>query len=166
VFPVLVQSADPAKPVALNLAVDYGVCKDICIPARAELAITLSGDGSHRAAVQAALDRVPQPAGLGAPGALSILAIAPVAGGKPAFAVQVRAPAGAVPALFAEGPDNWYLSTSRTMTQGSNGDGAFVVTVDERPKDAPDNVPVRLTLVAGGQAIETEIRLDAAALPR
>ena len=55
-FPVLVQPQDPAKPVDLCLMLEYGVCKDICIPARAELALApgprrRSGARAHRGGV-------------------------------------------------------------------------------------------------------------------
>ena len=36
-LPLLVEPEDPTKPVHLALSVEYGICKDICIPARAEL---------------------------------------------------------------------------------------------------------------------------------
>lgn len=38
VFPVVVTALDAAKPVKLRLQLEYGVCKEICIPAKAELA--------------------------------------------------------------------------------------------------------------------------------
>ena len=34
--------SDPAKPVRLALKLDYGVCKDICIPAQPSLALAPS----------------------------------------------------------------------------------------------------------------------------
>ena len=37
-----------AKPVKLVLSVEYGVCKDICIPARADLSLGLTDDGPGR----------------------------------------------------------------------------------------------------------------------
>ena len=49
VFPVSITAADPAKPVKLRLFMEYGVCKDICIPARAELSLVLGG-GARQAA--------------------------------------------------------------------------------------------------------------------
>ncbi len=42
VFPVMVTPADPAKPVALKLTIDYGVCKDICVPAQADLTLDIA----------------------------------------------------------------------------------------------------------------------------
>ena len=161
VLPVLVKPKDPTKPVKLVLALEYGVCKDICIPASANLTLDLSGANSERSAVEAALAKVPLPRPLGAQAELSILSIAPLSQDKPAFTVTVRAPSGTTPALFPEGPENWFLSASHPV----DGD-RFTVTVEEKPKDAAGPVPLRLTLVAGDQAIETEVSLDASTQPR
>ena len=155
-LPVLVKAKDPGKPVKLVLSVEYGVCKDICIPARADLSLGLTEDGPGRSAIEAALAKVPVPQALGAQGDLSVLAVEPVKQDKPAYTVTIRAPSGAKPALFAEGPENWYLSTS--LPDDAN---RFTVTVEEKPKDAAGSVPLRLTLVAGGKSVETELSLDA-----
>ncbi|MBM6592675.1 protein-disulfide reductase DsbD domain-containing protein [Microvirga pudoricolor] len=159
VLPLLVTPRDPAKPVSLDLTLDFGVCKDICIPAHAEVDLTLDGAG-EKAAIDRALAQVPKPQALGAPEPLSILDVTPEAGNPSVFRVKVRVPDGASPSLFAEGPENWYLSTSRP--DGPNG---FTVTVDEKPADARD-APVTLTLAAGGHAVETQLRLDGAPKPR
>jgi DsbC/DsbD-like thiol-disulfide interchange protein len=162
ILPVLVTPVDPAQPVELSLKLDFGVCKDICIPAQAELNLALSGEtGTHRAAIERALAVVPRQQALGADRELAILEAKPFAGEKPSLSVRVRAPAGAKPVLFAEGPDDWYLSTTPAPESES-----FTVTVDERPKDASGKVLLRLTLVAGDEAIETELRLDAGGQPR
>ena len=155
-LPVLVKAKDPGKPVKLVLSVEYGVCKDICIPARADLSLGLTDDGPGRSMIEAALAKVPVPQALGAQGDLSVLAVEPVKQDKPAYTVTIRAPSGAKPALFAEGPENWYLSTS--LPDDAN---RFTVTVEEKPKDASGPVPLRLTLVAGGKSVETELSLDA-----
>jgi DsbC/DsbD-like thiol-disulfide interchange protein len=155
IFPVLSGPKDPTRPVSLAVQIDYGVCKDICIPAHAELTLTLSGQGD-RPALQPWLDRVPRRQDLADPAALSVVAVEPVAGDKPSFAVQVRAPEGSSPTLFAEGPDNWYLSTSSVLK-----DGRFLVKVEEKPKDAAGEIPIRFTLVAGERAIETTAPVNA-----
>ena len=131
------------------------------IPARAELAELLPMVGAHRAAIAEALADVPRPQALDEKAALAIVGIERAAQDRPAFRVTVRAPDGAKPTLFAEGPENWYLSTSFPAEGNS-----FVVTVEDQPKDASGPVPVRLTLVAGDDAIETEVRLDAGQQPR
>ncbi|MBF9195512.1 protein-disulfide reductase DsbD domain-containing protein [Microvirga terrestris] len=161
VIPILVKPKDPAKPVRLALALEYGVCKDICIPANADLSLDLNGADSERNAIEAALVKVPLPQALAAPADLSILSVAPLAGDKPAFTVTIRAPVGTKPALFPEGPENWFFSASHPV----DGDH-FILTVEEKPKDASGPVSLRLTLVAGDKAIETEVSLDASDLPR
>ena len=153
VFPVRVRAADPAKPVGLRLTAEYGVCKEICIPARASLELTLRpGEGPHRADVEQALARVPRPQALGAEGPLAVASVERVPGDKPTYRVAVRSPG--VATLFAEAPENWFISTSTTRP-----DGSFTLSIEEKPKDATGPVPLRLTLVSGEQAIETEVTL-------
>jgi DsbC/DsbD-like thiol-disulfide interchange protein len=161
VLPVLVKAQDPMRPVKLVLALDYGVCKDICIPAHADLSLDLTDAAPERKAVEEALAKVPAPQALGDQTDVSVLSIAPLAQDKPAFSVTIRAPSGAKPALFAEGPENWFLSTSHP-----DDSNRFTVTVEEKPKDAAGPVPLRLTLVAGDKAIETEVSLDGNGAPR
>jgi DsbC/DsbD-like thiol-disulfide interchange protein len=155
VLPVLVKAAEPDKPVKLAVSIDYGICKDICIPAHEELTATLSGEGPDRAAIEEALAKVPRPQALGAQADLSVLAVEPLTQDKPGLSVTIRAPEGSKPALFAEAPENWYVSTS--LPDAGN---RFTVTVDEKPKDASGPVPLRLTLTAGDKAVETEVSLD------
>lgn len=161
VIPILVKPKDPTKPIRLVLALEYGVCNDICIPAHADLTLDLTAAATERRAIEAALAKVPLPQALGAQADLAVLAIAPLTGDKPAFAVTIRAPSGTKPALFPEGAENWFLSASHP----ADGD-RFTVTVEEKPKDASGPTPLRLTLVAGDKAIETEVSLDASSPPR
>jgi DsbC/DsbD-like thiol-disulfide interchange protein len=161
VIPILVKPKDPTKPIRLVLALEYGVCNDICIPAHADLTLDITAAATERRAIEAALAKVPLPQALGAQADLAVLAIAPLTGDKPAFAVTIRAPSGTKPALFPEGAENWFLSASHP----ADGD-RFTVTVEEKPKDASGPTPLRLTLVAGDKAIETEVSLDASSPPR
>jgi DsbC/DsbD-like thiol-disulfide interchange protein len=166
IFPLIVSPTDPKKPVRLQVSAEYGVCKDICIPARAEFALTLNKTGLYAPTIEQALTRVPREQPLGAPGPLSVLAIKPADAAKPSLVVDVRFPAGTTPTLFVEPPQNWFLSPAAQPTRSAAGEGRFKVVIDDRPKDASGPVPLRLTLVAGDQAVETEARLDASELPR
>ncbi len=159
-LPVRATPADRAKPVRLALALDYGVCKDICIPARAALSAELPpGAGAPSEPLREALARVPRAVEVGAEGPLAILAAEPDGGG---LKVRVRVPEGAQPRLFAEAPDGWYVAAA-----GRPGpDGAFGVEVLERPRDAAGAILVRLTLAAGDRAVEASVRLDAALTSR
>ena len=51
VFPVRLKPKDAGKPIDVRLAFDYGVCKDICIPAQAELALSIA-PGDQRGGVR------------------------------------------------------------------------------------------------------------------
>ncbi|NIX76690.1 protein-disulfide reductase DsbD domain-containing protein [Microvirga terricola] len=160
ILPVVVKASQPGKPLKLALTVDYGICKDICIPARAELAATLSG-AEQRAVIEQALAKVPNSQPLGAPGEVSLVSIEPKSGSQAAFSVLARAPAGSQPVLFAEGPENWYFSTSKT-----DDPSRFIVTIEEKPQNATGPTTLRLTLVAGERAVETEVSLDEILKPR
>ena len=69
VFPVTVRPTDPSRPVELALRLDYAVCKDICIPARVDLAQTLASEPAMSSASAALIrqfdTRVPQAQALG-----------------------------------------------------------------------------------------------------
>ena len=161
VLPVVVRAAEPGKPVELALSIEYGVCRDICIPAHAELGLALPGGASGRAAIEAALAKVPRAQPMGEQVELSVLSAKALMGDKPGLTVAVRAPSGAKPALFAEAPENWYVSTSQP-----DGENRFTVTVDEKPKDTSGPVALVLTLVAGDRAVETQVSLDGGGQPR
>jgi DsbC/DsbD-like thiol-disulfide interchange protein len=167
VLPLRVRLRDAGRPARLAGAVDYGVCNDICIPARAEVALDLSGMGAPPALVAQAIARVPTPEAIGGSGPLAILAVAPQPGAK--LLVSVRAPQGTTPALFPEAPDNWYLAVGGMAEAGDAGAarlGTFMVEVAQRPRDAAGPVDLRFTLAAGERAIESVLRLDAADLAR
>jgi DsbC/DsbD-like thiol-disulfide interchange protein len=162
IFPTRVRAADPGRPIDLHLNLEYGVCKEICIPARAELELRLGDeDRRHRGAIDTARASVPRPQPLGSGEPLAIRSVRPVPGPVPTFDVEVSAPAGATPFLFAEVPEGWFVATSEADAQHG-----FKVTLDEQPKDAKGMVPLLLTLVAGGKAVETEVSLDASTVPR
>ena len=62
-LPIEVTPQDPAKPIALKLALEFGVCRDICIPATAtlDIAIPPGPKGAPPPELVAALERVPRP---------------------------------------------------------------------------------------------------------
>lgn len=69
ILPIRARLAEPGKPLSLRLSLDYQVCKDICIPAAAELALSLPAgpaDASRYAAPVARYEAaVPRPSGEG-----------------------------------------------------------------------------------------------------
>jgi DsbC/DsbD-like thiol-disulfide interchange protein len=169
VLPARVTLREPTKPVRLALKLDYGVCKDICIPAHAELVLTPSAENAapERGLVEAALARVPVPKALGAEGSPSILSLA--SGGTNELVVTARTPQGTTPRLFVEGPANWFFADAAPGALAADREGErgeYVVKILERPRETPAAIELRLTLVAGDRAVETSARLDSAALAR
>lgn len=111
VLPLAVTPADPTAPVTLALSVRFGVCKDICLPASADLALRIEpgakADGGE--AIRAFRQRVPVPA---AEAGVSEAACAVRgAGADRRFEARLRMarPSAAVPVMVVEGPaDVWF----------------------------------------------------------
>ncbi|MBO0755912.1 MAG: hypothetical protein J2P54_08630, partial [Bradyrhizobiaceae bacterium] len=49
IFPLRITPEDPAKPVTLRIALDYAVCERLCVPAKGEAELPLSGGASSLA---------------------------------------------------------------------------------------------------------------------
>lgn len=164
IFPVQVVPKDPAKPVTLRVKADYAVCENLCVPAegKAELKLPLSRS-SEDVPLAAAEARVPKPRPLGAAGGIAIRAARrELADGRPRVVVDVAAPAEANVDLFAEGPEaNWALPLPEPAAGAPAGTRRFAFDVDGVPAGATiDGALLKLTLVAGDDAIEVSTHLD------
>lgn len=159
-FPVLVVPKDAAKPVDLHMSLDFGICERLCLPARAQAALRLDRDGTSPEAglVRDALARVPVLAQLGEAGPLVVTAVEGKAGDD-TLGVLVRAQGSAVPMLFAEAPDPWFVQAGEGLWTNA-GLLRYQVAVLAKPTD-PAPLPLRLTLVGGEGAIEVPVTLDA-----
>jgi len=168
ILPLHVVPQDAGKPVTLNLKLDYAVCEKLCVPAEAKLELMLTGaetanETANEAALDAAEARVPKAAAVGDAGSPSIRAVHREAGsGKPRVTVDVAAPAGAPPALFAEGPTaQWALPLPEPVAGAPAGLQRFAFELDGLPPGEPaSGATLRLTAVAGDKAIEVAYRLD------
>lgn len=97
VFPVIVTPADPAKAVVLKLTIDYGVCKDICVPAQADLTLDIApaGAGPLPANLAAALESLPSARGKERPGDPAVKAVSvELAATPPRLTLDVALPDG------------------------------------------------------------------------
>lgn len=162
-FPLAVEPNDPSKPVVLRLALDYAICEKVCIPAQAKAELTLNPSGSAEPSIAAAEKSVPraQPVGAGAP--LSVKAITRDDSRKPArVLVDIAAPSGIPVSVFAEGPsDDWALPVPDKVDGAPAGLQRFAFALDGLPPGATDKgATLKVTAVAGPEAIETSFRLD------
>lgn len=151
--PLRVTPKQAGAPVELNLKLDYGVCKDICIPATSTATLTLSGVGNHALIVQQAFEALPEKVALGDKAApLVILSVKP--SGPKELIVTAQKPAGEPLQLFAEGPDDAVLSTSEGQPGTAPETMDFKVILESAGKAGAS--PVKLTARAKSHAIETE----------
>jgi DsbC/DsbD-like thiol-disulfide interchange protein len=125
-FPVEVVPKDPSRPVALALSMEFGVCREICIPAEAKFSLALSPgamDGAPSAEILAALDKVPRPKAsrhIDDPQVTRSMAF--LEGGTPHLVVVARFPRGDGGAdLFIEAPDGLYVPMARRMPEAGSG---------------------------------------------
>lgn len=138
--------------VLLKLAFEYGLCKDICIPARADLELELV-DGALLDIVAAEqlksfTEKLPKPAKLGAKAPFSIMSAAKTRDG---LGVDVKFPETAkVKDLFASAPGTTVGVPSKTV------DGLWRIRLRAGP--APE--VVELLAVADGEAIKVPVALD------
>jgi DsbC/DsbD-like thiol-disulfide interchange protein len=167
ILPLVIVPHDPAKPVALQLKLDYAICEKLCVPAEARAQLALAGGASsHAAAVAAAEARVPKKTALGEPGEGRALAIRSVrradGGAHGRVVVEVAAPASAAVDLFAEGPTPaWALPPPTMIKEAAGSLRRFAFDLDGAPPGASyEGLLVTLTAVSGEEAIEVATRLD------
>lgn len=166
-FPLHVTPRNPDHPVDLQIALSYGVCKDVCIPAFATLSLALEPgrEGVHAQHIVEAQERVPRPVAFGdSHGGLSLHDH--VVSAEGVLHVRAKAPAGAL--LMAEGPDyRWFLDPDETGSiDPETGLMVFEVDLAETPREIREPARFTFTLVSGASGIESDITLDAATLRR
>lgn len=167
VIPVRMLPADPAQPVTLSLKMFFGVCEEICIPADADL--TLSIDPAEikqmPPAIARALGAVPvtvsfDKAKSGANG-LRLVSVDPSLGGKePHLLVTVASEAGLEPDVLAYSTGDWILGVpERVSSQSDTGYSRFRVPIEFSKPGALSGEDLWLVVRGGNRAIETNVRL-------
>ncbi len=152
VFPIELEPANAAKPIELNLDLQYAACEKICVPAQASLRFRFqpkASAGPQARRIAAFAEQVPKPASEPGAPSLRIARQAP----QPGWNVALS-PSSAVSDLFAEGPDGWYFDTKRDR------DG-FALLLSQRPAGSRETiVEVVLTYTSPNGAYEVKQRLD------
>ncbi|HJZ44776.1 MAG TPA: protein-disulfide reductase DsbD domain-containing protein [Hyphomicrobiaceae bacterium] len=131
-FPVEVTPEDAKKPVELKLLLEFGICREICIPAQSTLSLAIPTEalaGEPPSAILAALSRVPRPQAerrrddpeLGS-------MTASLDGPSPRLAFEVRfAGDGKGGDLFIEAPDGLYVPMPKRLPDAADGTARFEV---------------------------------------
>jgi DsbC/DsbD-like thiol-disulfide interchange protein len=158
VFPVAIAASDPAKPIELRLKAAYGVCKDICVPAEAELSLTIPvGRVAPQGEIQAALDSVPRRTPK--QGADPVLKSWTLDAIKRRLVLQVDDPGAGAGDALVEAPDGLYLPLPKLVeAKGPSaiydldlGDGVDLKTLAGKP--------LTVTLIGAKGQSETMITL-------
>lgn len=124
-LPIRIVPQDSARPVNLKLALEFGVCREICIPATAhfELSIPPVGSGAPPPEIASALDRVPRPQDSRRAGDPKLeKASIDRSGPVPRLLIEVSFPNGANNAdVFVEAPEGLYVPIPKLeMSAGKN----------------------------------------------
>ncbi len=154
IFPVDIRAEDPSKPVELKATLEFGVCREICIPADATLSLIIPpGTTPAAAEIAAALAAVPRDAGARRPDDPQLKSVeAHLQGDKPKLIVEALYPADANSAdLFVEGPQDIYLPVPVKVGE-SNGVARFEVDLSQNTEAPPllgKTLTVTMTSKAG-----------------
>jgi DsbC/DsbD-like thiol-disulfide interchange protein len=155
VFPLAVTPENPAQPMRLSVAAEFGVCRDVCIPTYAENSVELplqpDPDPLAEARLQSFVNRLPGPA---EPGHFDVESLA--AEGS-ALLVDVRMPESTYADLFVDPPAGWYVKQPDFVSR-ADGVSRYRIEVDDRPAGTA-GLEFRFLAVAGGEAIEENVVL-------
>jgi DsbC/DsbD-like thiol-disulfide interchange protein len=164
ILPLRVTPLEEAKPVTLQIRLDYAICEKLCVPAQTKAELALAGGPTAQdVALAAAEARVPRKVALGAGQSLAVRAARRAEGGdRPRVLVDVAVPAGASADLFAEGSTpEWGLPLPVAVDGAPKGLQRFMFELDGAPPGVKyEGALVSLTVVTDGDAIEVPIRLD------
>jgi DsbC/DsbD-like thiol-disulfide interchange protein len=162
VLPLRVAATDPSKPVDLALLFSYAACKTICVPEKADMALTLRPDvpeGQYSALIEAAAREVPKRVaaaelGLDRPQATRLS----LASGDSGLMIELSLGASEhILDIFVEGPENWLFGAPRTPTDGAAREVRLPLLGHPKWVDRSADIPFILTLLTDLRAIETSI---------
>ena len=139
------------RPSRARVRVRYQLCKEVCIPAEARLALTVPPDAAAHPAIAAARARVPRPAGDG-------FAVwrAERRGRTLSVRIRHRSRTFVKPVVLVEAPKRIRLGRTGPVTAAADGRfGVSVPVLGKRP--VPDSFAVRVTLIDGSEAWERSV---------
>ncbi len=150
---------EAGAPVELRLSLDVGVCQEVCIPEHVEATLTLPPGTHDRVAAATLAGARAQVPGAPVPGHLAVESARRNGGTdkRPEFDIAVTAPAETE--VFVEGPSDWYPGVPERVA-GPSGP-VYRVAFDRLGAKTPvEGASLRVTLAAGGKAIEQVVPID------
>lgn len=166
VLPVTATLKEAGRPLTAKAVVDFLICKEICVPQHAEATLSLPAGSAAAVAPHAHLiDRfVARVPGDGAAAGLRLVEAAADRSGAD-LVLQVVASADpplAAPDLFVEGPDGFTAGKPDMELRDGGRTVVLRAPVATAPKAGLAGLPVTLTVVDGGRAMEAATTVAAA----
>ncbi|HXF53641.1 MAG TPA: protein-disulfide reductase DsbD domain-containing protein [Hyphomicrobiaceae bacterium] len=165
IFPVELTPANPTQPMHLKLAFEYGICREICVPAEARFEVTIAPGAvtGLQAELARMIARVPRAAsafGAGAPALVAARAV--LTGSAPKLTFEVAVPGGTAGAdLFVEAPDGLYLPMAAKVGEAAPDRALFSIDLSRGAEiDRLKGVTLRLTIVGAGGMVETTWKVE------
>ena len=158
IFPLTVTPKTPSRPVRLVLKLDYAVCDQICIPAKAAASLTLvpgPADPAMATALAGFEARVPRPQAEG----LSLAVESVERGGEhPVLVLRAGVDALSPADLFVEGPDSRWVLPLPEAVDTAGAERRFRLVMDGVPRGTePLGQELTFTLVSGTRALEARL---------
>ncbi len=164
ILPLTAAVQDVSRPVELVLSVELGVCAQVCVPDKAEAALTVEPGTREAAAAAAIADVRARLPGKPEPGAVAVESAARAGGTdkRPAFRITARVPSPASADMFVEGPEDW-APYKPELVASDGATGVWTVKFSRLGALTPlEGAALRVTIVDGERAIEQTVPLDAA----
>lgn len=164
-FPIEITAKDPKLPVTLKLALEYGVCKDVCVPVQPILELVLQPDAATKAAGSvaiAALGRVPREAKARRPLDPELKGVVvEMQGDKPHILIDAVFPGDdKTTDVFLEAPDGIWIPLAKPM-EPRDGVQRFHVDLTDGADiaDLKGRI-IRVTLVGSGGATDASFKFE------
>ncbi len=163
-FPVEVRATDAKQPIALQVEIDFGLCKDICVPIQTTLAMKIAASGQAVEVpemLQAALAQVPRPTNARRADDPEIVRLqASLDGPTPKLVVEARFPGGAMGAdLFVEAPDSIFVPLPKPPEEGADGTMRFEIPLSASTAQDLRGKALTATIVSDAGAVEAPWKL-------
>jgi DsbC/DsbD-like thiol-disulfide interchange protein len=158
-FPVALTAKDPALPIVLKLKAAYGVCKELCVPAEAELDITVPPEADVSNDIAAVLPSVPRAKPIQETDPVVSKWRLEVRAGKPVLVIEVSDPSGSIGDAFVDAAGGVYVPLPKKIS-GSGGNAVYEVDLTDGVdyKDLKGK-PLAVTLTGAKGQSETSITL-------
>lgn len=163
-FPVEVRAANGKQPLKLQVEMEFGLCRDICVPVQTTLSLAVAASGQSveiPPMLQAALAQVPRPAVARRADDPDIVRLqARLEGSEPMLLVEARFPGGAMGAdLFVEAPDSIFVPLPKQPTEAADGTLLFEIPLSASTAQDLRGKALIATIVSDAGAVETPWKL-------